>query len=147
MNLIKEFAGNNDFEMEIVLGRSKTSAEKIQSKFQAKNIKITGWTDEIAQKLSQSHIVITKPGGSTTQECIAMKKPMIINKVVPGQEQGNANLIVKHRIGFVSTKPKEILKDCYKIIKDYPGYQKRIADLSINSSAKQIAHFIDSIEA
>lgn len=144
--LLKVFAGNEDFEIEVVLGRSKLSLEKIQSKIQAKNIKITGWTDEIAQKLSQCHIVITKPGGSTTQECIAMKKPMIINKVVPGQEQGNASLIVKHRIGFVTTKPEEILKDCYKIIRDYPGYQKRIAELSIGSSAKKIARFLDSTE-
>lgn len=146
LRLLEEFAGNNDFKIEVVLGRSKVSKNQIMSRLHANNIKITGWTNEIARKLSQSHIVITKPGGSTTQECIAMKKPMIINKVVPGQEQGNASLIMKHRIGFVTTDPKSIVKDCYKIIRNYPGYQKRLAELSKGNSAKQVASFLDSIE-
>lgn len=144
---IKPFEDNKEFNIEVVMGRSKTATEYIQSKISAKNVKVTGWTDEIAQKLDEAHIVITKPGGSTTQECIAMKKPMVINKVVPGQEEGNARLILKHRMGFVETQPEKIIMACNSIIKSYPQYQRRIAEVSSGNSAEKIAAFIDSIEA
>ena len=36
--------------------------------------------------------VITKAGGATTHECFAAGIPMGINYVVPGQEEGNAEL-------------------------------------------------------
>jgi len=144
---IRPFEGNNEFNIEVVMGRNKTAADYIRSKISADNVKVTGWTDEIAQKLDDAHIVITKPGGSTTQECIAMKKPMVINKVVPGQEEGNARLILKHRMGFVETKPEKIIKACHSIIESYPQYQHRIAEVSNGNSAEKIAAFIDSVEA
>jgi len=147
LETLKPFEKNKEFNIEVVMGRDKTATEYIQSKISANNIKVTGWTDQIAQKLDEAHIVITKPGGSTTQECIAMKKPMVINKIVPCQEQGNARLINKHQMGLVETKPKKIIKACHSIIKNYPQYQSRITEVSKGNSAEKIATFIDSIEA
>jgi len=147
LKTIRPFENNKVFNIEVVMGRNKTATDYIQSKISAENVKVTGWTDEIAQKLDEAHIVITKPGGSTTQECIAMKKPMIINKIVPGQEEGNARLILKHRIGFIETRPEKIIKACALIIKSYPQYQRRISEISKGNSAEKIAAFIDSIEA
>lgn len=147
MKFIKPFADNPEFELEVILGRNKTAIEYLGSKLSANNIKLTGWTDDIAQKLAVSHIVISKAGGSTTQECIAMKKPMVINKIIPGQEEGNVKLIEKHRVGIVATKPEDAKKACLKIIKDYPAYQKRLNELSHKDSAEEIARLIDSVEA
>ena len=39
------------------------------------------------------HLVISKAGGATVQEAIAARCPMIVNQVIPGQEEGNARLI------------------------------------------------------
>jgi processive 1,2-diacylglycerol beta-glucosyltransferase len=41
-------------------------------------------------------LVITKPGGSTTAECLAMGLPMIVNSPIPGQEDRNANYVIEH---------------------------------------------------
>ena len=45
------------------------------------------------------HLVISKAGGATVQEAIAARCPMIVNQVIPGQEEGNAELIreLRHR--------------------------------------------------
>ena len=57
----------------------------------------------------ESHLLISKAGGATVQETIAAKCPMIINQVVPGQEEGNARLIVETRSGMVATTPEAIV--------------------------------------
>ncbi|QSH41461.1 hypothetical protein P0136_07920 [Lentisphaerota bacterium ZTH] len=56
------------------------------------------FTDEVAQYLAMSQIVVTKPGGIATSECIAMKKPMIIINPIPGQEERNVDYLIERSI-------------------------------------------------
>ena len=41
-------------------------------------------------------VAITKPGGATTAECLALGLPMIVNASIPGQEERNANFLLEH---------------------------------------------------
>ena len=54
-----------------------------------------GYTDKVERLMACSDIVITKPGGLTTSECLAMGLPMIVNSAVPGQEEHNANYLLE----------------------------------------------------
>ena len=58
--------------------------------------------------MHSSHLLIGKAGGATVQETIAAGSPMIINQVVPGQEEGNARLIVETGCGVVATSPEAV---------------------------------------
>lgn len=79
-------AGRN----ETVLGRLKTlAAEHPQRLFPF------GFTNEVAQLMACSDLVITKPGGLTTSECLAMGVPMIVNTPIPGQEEHNADYLLE----------------------------------------------------
>lgn len=54
------------------------------------------YTPEICQYLSISFAVVTKPGGITCSECIALEKPMIIMDPIPGHEEKNALYLSTH---------------------------------------------------
>ena len=54
------------------------------------------------------HLVIAKAGGAMVQEAIAARCPIIINQVIPGQEEGNAHLIKKLGVGAVAERSKEV---------------------------------------
>ncbi len=65
---------------------------------------ILGWTNEVPRLLMTHHVVLSKAGGATTQEAIAARCPMLVNQIVPGQEEGNYELLRRHHIGaFVET--------------------------------------------
>lgn len=66
---------------------------------------ILGWTDQVPRLLMTHHVVISKAGGATTQEAIAARCPMLVNQVVPGQEEGNYELLRRHRIGARADTP------------------------------------------
>jgi processive 1,2-diacylglycerol beta-glucosyltransferase len=70
---------------------------------------ILGWTDQIPQLLMTHHVVISKAGGATTQEAIAARCPMIVNQIVPGQEEGNYELLRRHDIGAYAANPAEVM--------------------------------------
>ena len=57
---------------------------------------ILGWTEEIPRLLMTHHVVVSKAGGATTQEALAARCPMIVNQIVPGQEEGNYELLRRH---------------------------------------------------
>jgi histidinol phosphatase-like PHP family hydrolase len=54
------------------------------------------------------HLVIAKAGGAMVQEAIAARCPIIVNQVIPGQEEGNAQLIKKLGVGAVAEGSKEV---------------------------------------
>jgi processive 1,2-diacylglycerol beta-glucosyltransferase len=56
------------------------------------------------------HVVVSKAGGATTQEAIAALCPMIVNQVVPGQEEGNYELLRRHGAGTLAETPEAVLQ-------------------------------------
>ena len=71
-------------------------------------VKIIGWTKEVPALLASHHLIISKAGGATTQEAIAARCPMIVSQVAPGQEEGNAQLLVDNKAGCIATTPGKI---------------------------------------
>jgi processive 1,2-diacylglycerol beta-glucosyltransferase len=70
---------------------------------------VLGWTDRIPELLMTHHVVISKAGGATTQESINALCPLLVSQIVPGQEEGNCELILRHEAGALAETPGEIV--------------------------------------
>jgi processive 1,2-diacylglycerol beta-glucosyltransferase len=71
---------------------------------------ILGWTDRIPHLLMTHHVLVSKAGGATTQEAVAARCPMVVNQVVPGQEEGNCELLLRHGAGTLATTPDAVME-------------------------------------
>jgi processive 1,2-diacylglycerol beta-glucosyltransferase len=58
-------------------------------------ITILGYTDQIADLMKASDLLLTKPGGLTCSEALACGLPMLLLPALPGQEEENAAHLVK----------------------------------------------------
>lgn len=63
-------------------------------------VHVIGFTDQISDLMSISQLVVTKPGGMTTTECLVSKLPMVIINPIPGQEEKNAELLEKKGVAI-----------------------------------------------
>lgn len=54
-----------------------------------------GYIDGVERVMACADLAITKPGGATVAECLAMGLPMILNAAIPGQEERNANFLLE----------------------------------------------------
>ncbi len=70
-------------------------------------MEIIGWTKRIPEFLRTHDVVICKAGGAILHEVLAAKIPAVIDYVVPGQEEGNAELLTKIDGGVVTRTPQE----------------------------------------
>lgn len=105
--------------------------------------RILGWTDEIPRLLMTHHVVISKAGGATTQEAIAARCPMIVNQIVPGQEEGNYELLRRHGIGTLAQTPDAVVAALARAFavdgRVWREWRTAIAPLSRPSAAREIA--------
>ncbi|MES2105022.1 MAG: glycosyltransferase [Pseudomonadota bacterium] len=59
-----------------------------------------GFTGQVERLMACADLVITKPGGLTTSECLAMGLPMIVNAPIPGQEERNADFLLEQGVAL-----------------------------------------------
>ncbi len=137
-----------DIKLTVTVGRSEDLRREIETAVRGheKRVEIFGWTTRIPQLLMSHHVVISKAGGATTQEAIAARCPMISNQVVPGQEEGNFEVLRMHDVGMLAEKPKEIRDAVLGLFADnatrWRGMRERFKAISIPDSSIRIAHFI-----
>lgn len=55
-----------------------------------------GFTRVIERIMAASDLAITKPGGLTTSECLAVGLPMVVVSPIPGQEERNADFLLEN---------------------------------------------------
>jgi processive 1,2-diacylglycerol beta-glucosyltransferase len=55
-----------------------------------------GFTRVIERIMAASDLAITKPGGLTTSECLAVGMPMVVVSPIPGQEERNADFLLEN---------------------------------------------------
>ncbi|PYI89195.1 MAG: hypothetical protein DMF03_08420 [Verrucomicrobia bacterium] len=71
---------------------------------------------------------------------------MIINQVVPGQEEGNARLIVETNSGVVASSTHEVVDALHRALEDdakvLREWSKNIAKISRPDASLEIAKFL-----
>jgi processive 1,2-diacylglycerol beta-glucosyltransferase len=87
----------HDFQLIVLAGRNEAALArlKIQAVEQPGRLFPFGFTNEVALLMACSDLVITKPGGLTTSECLAMGVPMVVYAPIPGQEERNADYVLE----------------------------------------------------
>jgi processive 1,2-diacylglycerol beta-glucosyltransferase len=124
-----------NFELQIVCGKNKRLKKKLDRlapNFKHK-IEVYGFSDDIVSLMSLSNLLITKPGGLTSSEALALGLPMIIYSSVGGQESRNLEYLQSHEVICRVNKIKDIRDAVNNFLNDKQYYQR------IASNAKRIS--------
>jgi processive 1,2-diacylglycerol beta-glucosyltransferase len=82
---------------------------------------VFGFSPKIAEMMRAADILISKPGGLTVSEAISLGLPQILFSPIPGQEEANADYIVKHSAGAcIEAKRGEFKKALLSFLQE-PG--------------------------
>lgn len=87
-----------DFQIIVIAGNNQSLLSELQTlatQYEGR-LKPVGYTQQVERLMACSDLVITKSGGLTVSECLAMGLPMIVISSLPGQEERNANYVLEH---------------------------------------------------
>lgn len=92
----------NDFQLIALAGRNEQALNALQALAvrHPGRLLALGFTDKVERLMACADMVITKPGGLTTSECLAMGLPMIVNAPIPGQEERNADYLLEQGVAL-----------------------------------------------
>lgn len=146
--VVRKLSQRSDIALTVTVGRDEALRRAIAAAASdaPHPVELHGWTDQIPELLLSHHLLISKAGGATVQESIASCTPMIITQVVPGQEEGNARLIVENECGALATTPDAIVESVGTALKNngalYHRWQANITKLSRPQASLDIARFV-----
>lgn len=105
-----------DFQIIALAGKNQAMLVDLQALAAQypKRLYPMGFTKTIERLMAVSDLAITKPGGLTSSECLAMHLPMIVVSPIPGQEERNADYLLESGAAF---KAVDIPALCYKVQK------------------------------
>jgi len=111
---------SEDFQLIVLAGKNKElfSHLKKAAQRETKKILIFGFVDNIEEVMAISDIIITKAGGLTVTECLAMGVPLMISNPISGQEEANSRYLLSHRAALRADKSDEIKSLIKNIIKN-----------------------------
>ena len=95
--------------------------------------------------MSISNIVITKPGGLTTSESLVSNLPIVIINPIPGQEEENAEFLVRNGVAVWIKKEDNIarvLKNLYRHPEKIDEMRNNIPNLAKPDSTKNICDIL-----
>lgn len=111
-----------------------------------RSIEIHGWTDKLPDLMLSHHVLLSKAGGATVQEAIAACIPMLVSQVVPGQEEGNVQLLLDHNCGAFTPSPGEICDKLREAFAEdaalWRTWSKNLEVLSRPGASGQIARYL-----
>ena len=144
--IVRALLNLRNVKLTVTVGRDRALEKRVRAVAGGRAPEIFGWAPHLPRMMAENHLLISKAGGATVQEALAACTPMILTQVVPGQEEGNARLILENGAGTLATSPEAIAEAVRDAVADdghrWRDWHRAAASLSRPDASDAIARFL-----
>jgi processive 1,2-diacylglycerol beta-glucosyltransferase len=84
------------FQTVVVTGRNEMLRRDLAAQDRSHPTHVLGFASNMHELMAVADLILTKPGGLTTSEVLAMGKPIFILNPIPGQEAANSDFLLEN---------------------------------------------------
>ncbi len=84
------------FQTLVVTGRNEELRRKLSGVDRKHPTHVLGYASNMHELMATADLIISKPGGLTSSEALALGKPLFILHPIPGQEAANSDFLLEH---------------------------------------------------
>ena len=84
------------FQTIAVAGRNEELRRELATQDRKHPTHVLGFSSNMHELMAVADLVITKPGGLTCSEALAVGRPLFILNPIPGQEAANSDFLLEH---------------------------------------------------
>ena len=84
------------FQNVVVTGRNEELRRELAVRDWKHPTRVLGFSTNMHELMALADLIITKPGGLTTSEALAVGRPLFILNPIPGQEAANSDFLLEH---------------------------------------------------
>ena len=79
---------------------------------------VKGYVSNMHEYMAASDLIVTKPGGLTSSECLAMGLPAVVSKPIPGQEERNSEFLIDNKVALPARNASELVLSVRALVED-----------------------------
>jgi len=79
----------------VVCGKNEKLRKQVAAEPRRHAMQVLGFATNMHELMAAADLILTKPGGLTTSEALAMGKPLLILNPIPGQEAANSDFLLE----------------------------------------------------
>jgi processive 1,2-diacylglycerol beta-glucosyltransferase len=106
-----------------------------------------GFVTDVPDLMAVADLVVSKSGGLSTSECMALGRPMIISGHIAGQEERNADAVMAAGAGIRALSPEEICWRVGRLLADGPAREAMAARAKAFGRPHAAAEIADEVAA
>jgi processive 1,2-diacylglycerol beta-glucosyltransferase len=84
-----------EFQTLVVCGRNEELRRELAAEDRRHPTQVLGFASNMHELMAVADLIITKPGGLTSSEALALGKPLFILDPIPGQEAANSDFLLE----------------------------------------------------
>lgn len=81
-------------------------------------VRVFGYVSNVPELMTVSDFMMTKAGGLTTTEALAMGLPMLLYRPIPGQEEQNAQFLIEEGVARLARKRHQLVEEFVNLCRD-----------------------------
>ena len=108
------------FQLVVVTARNVRARQELEASELPVPSRILGFVSNIGDYMTAADVIATKPGSLTVSEGLALGRPLLLGRPLPGQEEGNVSYVVGAGAGLAYTNPDEAAQAFEYLLND-PG--------------------------
>jgi processive 1,2-diacylglycerol beta-glucosyltransferase len=109
----------------------------------ALDLHVFGWSDNIPELMAAADLLITKPGGVTTAEALAVGVPMLLTHPIPGPEERHVRYLEQNGAAILARRLEEIPQLVGRLLNNpakLAEMTRRARELARPEAAHAVAH-------
>jgi processive 1,2-diacylglycerol beta-glucosyltransferase len=90
-------------------------------------VRVLGRVGNVHELMAAADLVVTKPGGLTTSEALAVGRPLLLTRAIPGHEEGNAAALARAGAAIYAPDDAAVFQSVEKLVVD-PALRRRTGE-------------------
>jgi processive 1,2-diacylglycerol beta-glucosyltransferase len=121
------------FQTLVVTGRNEELRRKLATQTRRHPTHVLGFSTNMHELMAVADLILTKPGGLTTSEALALGKPLFILNPIPGQEAANSDFLLERGAAVKVNRVEDLPFRIEKLLGS-----KKLAEMA--KAAKSLGH-------
>lgn len=128
----------------VVAGRNDRMKSQLEVVMQTatNRVWVHGFVNEIHEMMAVADLMLTKAGGLTITEALAMQLPMVLYRPIPGQEVQNAKFLVHAGVAVLARNRKQVSDYLYDLLVAHPEKRAVMSNKALKVRKLQAAEEI-----
>jgi processive 1,2-diacylglycerol beta-glucosyltransferase len=101
-------ATEREFQTVVVAGRNEALRRDLAGRDRKHPTHVLGFVSNMHEMMTVADLIISKPGGLTTAEAMALGKPMFILNPIPGQEAANSDFLLERGAAVKANRVEDL---------------------------------------